>query len=973
MGKAARRSVASDPSSPTLPYHYQHQQQQQQQQQPSVPSRSREVHQPDHYYHPSSLSSYSAYTAPVSGSSPVGSWSSGFGSESTEPLVSSAETAIDGDLATATASLASSSTPAGPQLQPPRTATLRSASLAPSSLAPARSSSSHEPVELGSGGSEPFFIHPSTTATPRRVTPEFSTNQTQVDRERERLRMEFYATYDVMTGVRIAATLGGFFGLMVFLVIYKSRTRSTAKALKDPTIAAVAAAVIQEEEERELQEAIEATAFSLLQEELNINYPGLQRDRLLSLGNVSAPPMLSRGRRMSSISGGYSSLLNPSRRFSYSSTRGHRNSVSVSSRVLSAYNMGGSFGQDDYVLESDGEEADDEFDQFTTTAEIGFPTNYLSVPSKCNESRRSSAMTCCSTESSFLERRCSAITLGLSSLPPISRSPSRQQSRDDTADWEPFYPGINIIEPTPKSSPCPSERIAHRSHDFERPSGSGQQQQQRSAERERRRTEEQLLLRASQPSGLSATMAGSRPSVALYDADSSIDCISEYPVGSGCLEDGFGYRQQRPPSSARNQHLEDLSIATLRDGRGEAASASTSQHPYSNSALISSISGTTAHQSGDGNRGVTVPVRRAPLASLSSFRMSSADCQDTEPKSCGSDSVFGEDSGADTDEDLQQFSTDSDELSLTMPYEEEEQLQQQQQQREDEVVVMVGEKGARSGRSSALYRRQSTLAQCEDEELDNVVTSTTTYEVEYDGRRRLPSTHHHQQQQQQQQPTTDTSYLSSLSISNRSDRAASGGNRIETKAIIERQHPNDSRRRQSPLGAIPKTTMTTAEQQRTVRTANTPIVTVHAPDDDERPAVTSRHTAAPDPGGRCSSSSSAATKRNNSGGSVRSDSCSTGSNARQQHQQQQQQQQRNVEVNVIIKESSGSGNTNTTITPSSSSTTTTTGIKSPSVILELPILAIDEDDDPSSAAGPLSANDPCIPGPSRKWSKETLF
>lgn len=52
--------------------------------------------------------------------------------------------------------------------------------------------------------------------------------------ERERIRMEFYATYDVMTGVRIAATLGGFFGLMVFLVIYKSRgeTQETMKALK---------------------------------------------------------------------------------------------------------------------------------------------------------------------------------------------------------------------------------------------------------------------------------------------------------------------------------------------------------------------------------------------------------------------------------------------------------------------------------------------------------------------------------------------------------------------------------------------------------------------------------------------------------------------------------------------------------------------------------------------------------------------
>lgn len=51
---------------------------------------------------------------------------------------------------------------------------------------------------------------------------------------REKSRMDFYATYDVMTGVRIAATLGGFFGLMVFLVIYKSRSKSShpLKALK---------------------------------------------------------------------------------------------------------------------------------------------------------------------------------------------------------------------------------------------------------------------------------------------------------------------------------------------------------------------------------------------------------------------------------------------------------------------------------------------------------------------------------------------------------------------------------------------------------------------------------------------------------------------------------------------------------------------------------------------------------------------
>lgn len=49
--------------------------------------------------------------------------------------------------------------------------------------------------------------------------------------ERLRLREEFFATYDVMTGIRIAATLGGFFFLMVFLIVYKSRSHSN-KALR---------------------------------------------------------------------------------------------------------------------------------------------------------------------------------------------------------------------------------------------------------------------------------------------------------------------------------------------------------------------------------------------------------------------------------------------------------------------------------------------------------------------------------------------------------------------------------------------------------------------------------------------------------------------------------------------------------------------------------------------------------------------
>ena len=41
--------------------------------------------------------------------------------------------------------------------------------------------------------------------------------------ERELIKIEFYKTYDPMVGIRIAATLSCFFGLIVIMVIYKSR------------------------------------------------------------------------------------------------------------------------------------------------------------------------------------------------------------------------------------------------------------------------------------------------------------------------------------------------------------------------------------------------------------------------------------------------------------------------------------------------------------------------------------------------------------------------------------------------------------------------------------------------------------------------------------------------------------------------------------------------------------------------------
>lgn len=180
------------------------------------------------------------------------------------------------------------------------------------------------------------------------------------------------------------------------------------------------------------------------------------------------------------------------------------------------------------------------------------------------DSRRSSDITCCSTESSYLERRCSAVTLGLTPMPPISsRNPSRHPSQ--TEIWE-YYPEIQIIQPTPKSSPCPSE-----GNIFER---------------------------------TPLTRNGGRN---IRKESEVYDYIAEYP----------------DPQPINQPKLDDSFVETTCSSRN---------------------------------------IRRAPLASLSSFKISSADYQDSDLKSLGSDSVFCE-SYADTDEDMEQFSTDSDEIS----------------------------------------------------------------------------------------------------------------------------------------------------------------------------------------------------------------------------------------------------------------------------------------------------------------------
>ncbi|CAG5044704.1 unnamed protein product [Parnassius apollo] len=121
--------------------------------------------------------------------------------------------------------------------------------------------------------------------------------------ERDRVRIEFYATYDVMTGVRIAATLGGFFALMVFLIVYKSRSKSV-KALNDPKIVELAEAVVAEEQ------AVEA------ERQLTLALEEALSERARSRPSIGEEPPWPRRSRFASYGGGYGSLLTPPRRLS---------------------------------------------------------------------------------------------------------------------------------------------------------------------------------------------------------------------------------------------------------------------------------------------------------------------------------------------------------------------------------------------------------------------------------------------------------------------------------------------------------------------------------------------------------------------------------------------------------------------------------------------------------------------------------
>ncbi|XP_030766883.1 uncharacterized protein LOC115890720, partial [Sitophilus oryzae] len=224
---------------------------------------------------------------------------------------------------------------------------------------------------------------------------------------------EYYKTYDVMTGVRIAATLGSFFSLMVLLVIYKSKESKTEKALEDPNFTAAAVAEA-EEEERQIQLALEATAY----QELN---PRRSSRKSLDISNGSHAH---RGSRRFSSVGGYSSLL--------------EGPIRASPRLPC-------FVDEDSPPEDNN-----------SLYEDVYYNSHLDVP------RRPSNITCSSSGSSYLERRDSAVTLGFPALPAHKYKSCRRQSSPVPEIYDFYYPiDIRVTQPTPGGSPCGSDRAIY--------------------------------------------------------------------------------------------------------------------------------------------------------------------------------------------------------------------------------------------------------------------------------------------------------------------------------------------------------------------------------------------------------------------------------------------------------------------------------------------------------------------------------
>ncbi|KAL0273121.1 UNVERIFIED_CONTAM: hypothetical protein PYX00_005873 [Menopon gallinae] len=248
---------------------------------------------------------------------------------------------------------------------------------------------------------------------------------------RERINMELYKTYDVMTGIRIAATLGGFLSMMILLVLYKNYCKPSKTLSEEQLNAAVTAAV--EEEDRALKAALEATSF----------YTSLskQRQSITHESNAITSP------RFSSVGGGYSHLAPPTR-FSHLQQRGK----SLPGSALRFTSEEGHYRTSKDPDFSAGEEDEEEFDTGCQLPDY-FTSNYLNVP----PDRRLSSITCSSADTSYLERRGSAFEMGRPAPPGFVRNDVDKRKVDEEGPWDFYYPiDIQVIQPTPEITPAGS-------------------------------------------------------------------------------------------------------------------------------------------------------------------------------------------------------------------------------------------------------------------------------------------------------------------------------------------------------------------------------------------------------------------------------------------------------------------------------------------------------------------------------------
>lgn len=81
---------------------------------------------------------------------------------------------------------------------------------------------------------------------------------------------------------------------------------------------------------------------------------------------------------------------------------------------------------------------------------------HLNVPRRCSN------ITCSSSGSSYLERRDSAVLLGMPAIPAHKSRNRRRQSSPLPEIYDYYYPiDIRVIQPTPGGSPCGSDRTLY--------------------------------------------------------------------------------------------------------------------------------------------------------------------------------------------------------------------------------------------------------------------------------------------------------------------------------------------------------------------------------------------------------------------------------------------------------------------------------------------------------------------------------